>query len=229
MKRFFCLAFVLLTAIGAFAQERAIEKAEFDAALRYSYVKFAGQSWRRTENTEDISTETNKNKFTLKSVSEFMPAPAKSRWLIESESLAGKTRRENIRIDGTTFTRTGDGEWTEVKPEPATRRESSLKTVEEQIEYKVLGTEVLGDLSTRVYAKIEKRKLLNEENNSEMFSVITSKYWLDNDGAIVKQETLTENRIATKLNPTGRVYRTLRTTVWELDPNIKIEAPIMNK
>jgi len=230
MKKIFCLAFVLFSAIGIFAQEKTIEQSEFDTVVRNSYRKFGGQSFRQTENFQNISP--NGNLITSKSVTEFA-ARAGRHSFYEFDSSSLKTKRETITIGGKTYMRIGDGEWTDGKIEPASNPEDKprivLKTVDEQIEYKSLGTEILDTQNANVYAKIERKKLVNEANKSETLSTITTKFWIGDDGGVIKREMQIENHITSEKNPVESVYRDTRTTVWELDPNIKIEAPIIAK
>src|SRR5215213_6341592 len=173
MKKIFCLAFVLLSAISIFAQERVIGQAEFDAALKYRFLKFAGQSHRITVTSVEIPTETNKNKFTSKAVMEYAQ-PLASRLLYEFDSPTLKVRQETIRINGKTYTRKDNGEWTlkssdsENPNKPAADRK--FVTVEEQTEYKALGSEVLNNLKASVYAKIERKKLVKESDKRENFN-----------------------------------------------------------
>lgn len=232
MKKFFCLTFVLLTAISIFAQERNIEKAEFDAVMKYRFVKFARQSYRITTNYENIPNATNKNKMTSKSLREYVPSQ-QSRMLYEFNSPAVKTRLEIIKIGGKTYARKDGGDWTEESPEQNTDKipepARALKTVEEQIEYKAFGIVVLNDLKVSIYGKIERKKLVSESNKSEMFSTLVTKYWLDEDGGIIKEETSMENRFKSEKMPAESVYRHLRTSIWEFDPNIRIEAPVVAK
>jgi len=232
MKRFFCLTIVLLSAIGIFGQEegKTIEKSEFDAALRNRFLKFAGQSYRQTTSAVQIPIETYKNKISWKSVIEFTASPA-SRLLYEFDSPSIKTRTETIRIDGKTYVRKDGGEWTLKSPESGKSNAAERKFIiaGEETEYKSLGAQVLDKLNTAVYAKIEKKRLNYEKDKIEIFSSVAIKYWLDEDGGIIKEETVTENRIKSERNPSGSVFRSLQTTIWEFDPNIKIEAPIVAK
>ena len=228
MKKILCLTIVLLSAISLFAQETGIEKAEFDAALKNRFRKFAGQSYRLTTLREDLPTETNKNITSSKSVSEFARFGG-NRLLYEFDSRSLKTRMETITINGKTYIRQNDGEWTEKsvsgENEKPSAPERKFVTVEEQTQYKSLGAQILDKLNTFVYAKIEKKKLVNEADKKELFSTIVTKYWLDADGGIVKEETLTENQF----KPSDSLFRSRRTAVWEFDPNIKIEAPVIAK
>jgi hypothetical protein len=234
MKRFFCLAFILFAAVGAFAQEeKPIEKSEFDTISSNSYRKFAGQSYRQTEVFQDTLTSrtptfTNQNKLSSKSIME-VAARQGIRSISEFDSPTLKKRTETIRINGKIYTRTDDGEWTEEKPIVRPKTESKLKTVEEQIEYKSLGTEKLDDQNASVYAKIQKQKLINESTKSEMFVTITTKYWFGEDGGRLKEEMQAERRVTSEKSRAETVSSSLRVTVWELDPSIKIEAPIAEK
>lgn len=230
MKKIFCLAFILFGTISIFAQEKTIEKSEFDAVSINSFRKFAGQSYRQTENFQDILTSSieNKiqNKLSSKLIMEFAAATRGIRSISEFDSSTMKKKTETIRIGGKIYTRINDGEWTEGKRQEKSKTERKLKMVEEQIEYKSLGTQKLDNQNTTVYAKIQRQKLINESNQSEMFVTITTKYWFGEDGGKLKEETQAERRIKLEKIPIETVSSSLRVTVWELDPSIKIEAPV---
>jgi len=233
MKKLFCLAFILFGAINLFAQEKTIEKSEFDTVSINSFRKFAGQSYRQTENFQDILTSSieNKiqNKLSSKLIMEFASANRGIRSISEFNSSTIKNRTETIIIGGKIYTRINDGEWTEKKREVRPKTESKLKMIEEQIEYKSLGTEKLDNQNTSVYAKIQSQKFISESNQSEMFVTITTKYWFGEDGGRLKEEAQTERRIKSEKSPSESVSSSLKVIVWELDPSIKIEAPIAEK
>lgn len=157
---------------------------------------------------------------------EFAAATRGIRSISEFDSSTMKKKTETIRIGGKIYTRINDGEWTEGKRQEKSKTERKLKMVEEQIEYKSLGTQKLDNQNTTVYAKIQRQKLINESNQSEMFVTITTKYWFGEDGGKLKEETQAERRIKLEKIPIETVSSSLRVTVWELDPSIKIEAPV---
>ena len=229
MKKIFCLAIILLSAVCIFAQETIIEKSDFDAALKNRFRQFAGQSYRLTTSAEDFRPETDKSASSWKSVMEFTGLGL-SRSLFEFNSPTLKTRTEILYVKGKTYIRKNDGEWEEKsssgendKPSSAARK---FVVVEEQTEYKSLGTQILDNLNASVYAKIERKKIVNEPEKRELFLLIVTKYWLDEKGGIIKEETETENLIKSESRPDAKPSRQLRTAIWELDPNIKIEAPV---
>ncbi len=234
MKKFFCLTFVLLTAISVFAQERNIEKAEFDAAMKYRFVKFTRQLYRRTLTSEHISTAANRYTFFSKSVIEFDLTQQAIRTVYEFDSSSFKTRGETITIGGKSYTRKGEETWTvtalkRTENAPVNTADGIYETIETQTEYKALGKQVLNNLNANVYVKIERKKRVDKRETKNVFSTVTTKYWLDEDGAIIQEERLTEARYQSEKNSSGTLYRTLSKTVWEFDPNIRIEAPIAAK
>lgn len=231
MKKIFCLTFILLSAVGIFAQEKTIEKSVFDAALKNRFLKYSGQYYRQTTRSESITPDPGSSKITSKSVTEFAKPLAATRLFYEFDSRTIKSKMETVIIDGKIYSRKDDGEWTTkefaIEREKLPEQREKFDVVELQTEYKWIGTEILNKLNTSVYAKIEKKKQVNETNKNEMFSTIVTKYWLDQDGGIVQEESLMENQIKLPGRPLSGIYRHRRTTVWEFDPSIKIEAPVL--
>jgi hypothetical protein len=229
MKKIFCLAFVLFAVAAATAQEKTIEKAEFDAVSRPSMRKYLGQSYRQTTTTQNIIDDSTNLPILSKTVFEHTAARA-SRMVYEFSSPTLNVKRETITVGGKIYSRIDGGEWTEKKLEtPRPMVESSLKMVEEKIAYKSLGTELLNGEKTDVYEKIQNQKRINESTGGETFSIVTTKYWYGKDGGILKQEQQMEIRVKLPADPKEKITRHSMVNVWELDPEIKIEEPVAAK
>jgi len=240
MKKFICLAFILFAAIGIFAQdaqEKPIEKSEFDKISLNSFRKFAGQSYRQTEVVTGVLEsilpspieDKRQNNFSSKSITEFSFADRGSRTIYEFDSSTFKKKTETIRVGNKIYIRIDEGEWAEEKPDIRQKFENKLKMIEEKIEYKSLGTEKLDSQNTSVYAKIQKQKLVNESNKSEMSVTVTTKYWFGEDGGKLKEEVQRESHVKSGKSTIETISNSLGVTIWELDPGIKIEAPITEK
>jgi hypothetical protein len=232
MKKILCLAFVLFSSIGISAQEKTIQQAEFETINKSSSLLLSGKAYRiiRTvQSSVEIIPQTNASNnstktvppsnISIKSITEFVPSVGfHSVYEFNSSSL--NTKKEVIGIGGKTYTREGNGEWGEVTaPKVATRSKRTTTNIDKQIEYKSIGSEKLGNQNTNIYAKIERSKLINSTDNRESISSTTTKYWYGEDGRLLKRERKREirnERMISKFNST---------IVFELDPNIKIEAP----
>lgn len=242
MKRIFCIVVILFGTIGVFAQERTISKAEFEAVSknpnRHALVAWKGKSFRNIR-TIEVKIEGPKplDQF-LKSTHEFVPNNAAesnrlyaSRFVTENRTGTETTRSESIVIGDKNYKRKDNQPWTletvEVKPKPPTTETtappSSVSTVVERIiEYKYLGTEKLNNQTANIYAEIMKIKHLDPATNKETRNTQITKYWFNEDGVILKEDTVWDSR--------GKAvtFYNHRTSVWELDPSIKIEVPAMN-
>jgi hypothetical protein len=102
---------------------------------------------------------------------------------------------------------------------PAPRPESKFTTIENKIEYKFLGSEKLGDRQANIFATTEQNKSVEKATGVEISSTVTIKYWFREDGELSKMERLTKSRLGDRVTN----YQVI--TVYEADPNIKIEAP----
>ncbi|MBS1795140.1 MAG: hypothetical protein JSS81_14875 [Acidobacteria bacterium] len=225
MKKALCLVILLLTAAGLRAQERTLEKAEFERVIGQSQQKYFGLSYRETE-TSDNSV--GNNKVVSKFVWEFAGRNAR-RLFYQFDSPTIKTKKEIITIGGKTYTRTDDGEWIEGATPPGSQppaAQSPLETADDRTVYKSLGPEKLNETEMSVYASEQTQKKIDRARGQELFLTITTKYWIDPDGRLVRKETVMENLIKSEQNPEGRRFRHTRVAVWELDPNIRIEAPV---
>ena len=236
MKSFFCLALILFGTIGVFAQERTISKAEFDAVNKnalWAPTAWKGKSYRFVQTSEAKSEGKTQTAASGKVIIEF--ASLTESYLISEVKSGSKiTKSESIRIGDKTYKRKGDEAWVEgtveAKSSPKTAEANASASTatstdntqsDSQIEYKYIGTEKLNDLNAEVYLVIQKIKRIDSATGKESLSTITQKYWFGEDGIKLKQDTVNEMRGSDISHYTRLTFN------WELDPNIRIEAPKM--
>jgi hypothetical protein len=234
MKRIFCIALILIGAIGVFAQERTISKTEFDALFknpnRLAPFIWKGKTWRNIITTETKAEGKNPVDSSTKSISLYAPWQ-KSHTFLESRTGSKITKRETIRLGDKIYTRNENEAWTveafAEKPKTETPTASAPVAVESKFErsneYKYLGSEKLNSQMTNVYVYITKTKGADPSTNIERAYTHTSKYWFNEDGTLLKEDRVIEGR-----GETGTLFNRL-TIIYELDPNIIIEAPLMNR
>jgi hypothetical protein len=232
MKKILCLAvFVLFAAISIFAQEKTIQPAEFESVNNKAALLLSGKARRMTRTVQSIvevipeSNASNKSNKTLqpstisiKSTTEILPSVGfYSVYELNSSSI--NTKKEIIRIGGKTYTREENGEWIATVPQVTSKSDRATKRIDTQIEYKSIGSERLNNQTTNIYAKTERSRFINSTDNQESISSTTTKYWYGEDGRLLKRERKREIR-------NGKMISKFNSTiVFELDPNIKIEAP----
>ena len=230
MRKLLAFAIFLVSSIGVFSQEKTIAESDFQRILGNSFQRFSGKTYRQI-NIQQSSVEflpsTNmpanilrsiapKNTL-VKSVTEYQPHVGYYA-SFEFNSETSTVRREMIVIADKTYLREGNSKWAEALPKFVSEPECKTKVIENQIEYKFLGTEKLDNQKTDVYSKTERSKVINLTNNMESFFIQTIKYWIG-EGSLIKFEI---NREISN----GKTVDTYKSTsVYELDPNIRIEAP----
>lgn len=233
MKKFLSIALILAASVCIFAQEKTIEQAEFDAAFKNSFTRLAGAPRRETRihrtafqvipqanDSVNLTAGMTPRTTSSKMVAEFLPAVGyRSTYEFTSQSL--NVKKETIRIANKTYTREGSGEWTETVPAVAAKPENTTKTVDVRIEYKFLGNEKLDSQNANVYEKIEKSKLVDLKNNRESDSITKTKHWFGEDGRLLKTESRREIRSENSVGNFDSI------TIYEVDANIKIEAPVI--
>lgn len=233
MKSILFVALVLFGFIGVFAQERTISKAEFEAVSespnKWAPTRWTGKSYRMITTTESKISGKVPQDLSSKITIEFA-SPTISHFISESRMGSKISRNESIRIGDKTYKRNGDEAWIEgtVEVNPTSKKTEttspapSNNQADSQIEYKYLGSEKLNNQTTNVYAWISKKNLIDPSTNKEKISTSIAKYWFTEDGILLKEDRVMEHK-------TGEVtiYNRL-TTVWELDPNITVIAPILN-
>jgi hypothetical protein len=226
MKKILCLALILFACTSIPAQEKTITQSEFDAMYQISIDNWKGKTYRMVMSSQSTVEGRLQTNYASKTIIEFV-SPTVNRSISESNFNSKTTRTEAIRIGDKTYKRVGDGQWqegafqpyspkTENKPANTSNQESS------QIEYKYLGTEKLNTQTANVYAVIKKVKGVNSSNNKEYLHNIINKYWFSEDGLILKLNLEMETRTDIVTARNSLIH------TWELDPNIKIEAPNLN-
>jgi hypothetical protein len=222
MKSILCIGLVLFGFIGIFAQEKTIGQAEFDTVYQNSPEKWKGKSYRMIITTQSSTEGRPQTDYSSKSIIE-NASTTTSRVIYENSFQSKTSNSETIRIGDKIYIREGNGVWkegtSEVKSQPENKITNADNQADGQIEYKFLGTEKLGNQTANVYAKIARKKGINSTNNKETVSTTTTKYWFGEDGMILKSDMKMDSQTGEK------IFHTRLTQVWELDPNIKIEAP----
>jgi hypothetical protein len=225
MRSIFCTAIILFAVIGVFAQEKILTRAEFDAV--YKNRKWAPDSWKgrsyRMTTTNEVKTEGKPAPANALKITIEFAAPTVSRYVSEIGSGANVVKTESIRIGDKTYKRKGDEPWLVGTVGAGTKTETAdaeTAPADGDEEYKYLGAESLNGRTASVYATVTTTKPAGTLAAAEKPSVFTTKYWFAEDGTLLKKESVSERR------SNGNTLYSRLTTVWELDPTIKVEAPV---
>jgi hypothetical protein len=232
MKKILCLAVVIFASAAVFAQEKTIQPAEFETISKSSSRLLSGAPRRiiRTQqSTIEIIPQTKDfnnsmkpappSTVSVKSVIEILPSVGYHS-VYEFNSASKNTKKETIKMGNRTYEREGNAEWIEIAaPKASARTENTTRKIDNQVEYKILGSERVNNQNANIYAKIEKSKFVNSTDNQESTSSTTTKYWYAQDGRLLKRERIREIRSEKMISRFNSII------VFELDPNIKIEAP----
>jgi CRISPR/Cas system-associated protein endoribonuclease Cas2 len=129
------------------------------------------------------------------------------------------TKIETITIGDKFYVRVGDGKWRQGKTADATQLKDESAAIEEKSQYKYLGKDKLDGQDANVYEKTVERKTIAVSNRKKMLIKTTEKYWFGENGELlkVKSESKGKSRSAS--------FNAEFETIYEIDPNIKIEEP----
>lgn len=229
MTKIFCIALILFAYIGAFAQEKTITKSEFDTISKNFLEKWRGKQHRMTVTTQSGVEGRPETDYSSKTVFEYGSTNVR-RFIYENTFNSINKRTEIITIADKMYERKGNEQWREVMfaaNASSSQTENKSSAVnnqgERQIEYKFLGTEKLNNQTANVYGVYENAKSIDAQSGKEALSTTVTKYWFGEDGLILKSDRITENR------STEKITHFRLTMAWELDSNIKIEAPNLNQ
>lgn len=217
MKTILGLLLVLAGFSAVSAQEREIQKAEFEAVMKNAIAILDARPHRVT-----VTSNTNVNgkpqeATSAKTIVE-VASKDRRRSIRELKSVNQNSKRELIRFGNKTYLRENDGQWKQDSNQnnPAN---GNTKVANEQVSYKFLGKDTLNNQSVTVYQRVTSRIMNDSLTNEEIQSNETVKYWVDDKGALLKREMTRENRRG------GKIFNFNVTAAFDYDQNIQIIAP----
>jgi hypothetical protein len=226
MKTLFLVALLFYFAAPVSAQDKIIDKPEFDAAVvhaSYHQKIWKGAKYRMTVTTSSKVADRPETDWSSKMVFEY--GAANARRTLTTSAFGGKPipAKESIVLGKWSYSRTGDGAWIRKEYESLAGKtekdETPNETLPTDVEYKDLGPGDLMGKPVHIYAKTERRTRRDEESGEkrESFSKVT--YWVGTDGALLRREYSSESR------GTSATTHTVIITDWERDPTIDVTAP----
>ncbi|HUR97621.1 MAG TPA: hypothetical protein VMZ26_06075 [Pyrinomonadaceae bacterium] len=226
MKILITLLLVFCFAAIGLAQERIIQKAEFDSVMTEGgkhQLKWKGEKYRMTVTTTSKALNRPQTDWASRMIFEY--GPANEYHSVTTSAFGGKATpaKEFIKVGSSSYARSGDGSWGRIVDSPASagqteKPETPTRVLTNEVEYRHLGAGSINDKPVQIYLKSE-RKTYETEKGEKFESDVKTRYWIGADGLFLKSELASENR------GTAVTSRNLITTEWELDPTIKFTAP----
>ena len=225
MKKLLSFAFILCCAVIAAAQERVIDKSEFDSLVTSGsrhHVIWKDEKYRMTVTTSSKAAGRPATDWSSKIVIEYgTPGETRS---FSSSTFGEKVNptSETLRVGEWTYSRTGDAAWKKKKYEAPVQKEREpgpMELIGATTEYKHVGTGTFMDKPVQIYVKNEKATRVSKAKGETTESDVKVTYWIDANGTVLKNEYSSENRGPSVTS------RTLITTTWERDPSIKFTVP----
>jgi hypothetical protein len=215
MKRLLsCFAIVTTLSLCVLAQEKVIDEATYNDAMKKGgeYRLLGKYRTRQTIESCDFESCSLIPRALVVTESESPDRRRAMTTLIERGETEPST--ESVFIGNKLYVKRQASDW-QTEGRHATAYRSENRSIAINVEYKDLGTEIVGSEEFRVLLKTSHARL--RLNGEESDNVQTVRNWIDATGRVMKQELLTTN------SKTGSNKLTI---VYEPDPTIKIEAPI---
>jgi len=217
------IVLVLVLSFGVVAaQYRIVDEAEYRTACGAAVpvpLRARAESYRMTLETKSSMEGRPSTDYASRSVTSYQD---RNKWHRLRESNFGTTKnvREEITVDGKTYVREGNGEWSEFRPDTTSRFGDSVKTDTRYIsvEYRLLPDETLKGQTVKVCEKYEVAAVKTAGSESEARRESTSRFWVTNEG-LLKSENSYRN-ISEKGTATSWIKNE-----WETDPTIKVSIP----
>ena len=225
MKKSLCLVLVSCCVAIVSAQERVLEKAEFEALVAEGGIhpfRWKDEKYRMTVTSSSKLIGRRQTDWASKMVVEF--GPGKETRTVSTSSYGGSAypTKETLTLGNWIYSRTGNDPWTRKEKAPvgaATKgEESTLKVLSSQVEYRFAGQSSLRNSLAHVYVKTERQTKYNEKNGETFETDTRTTFWIDAAGMIIKQEFKAETR-GKFTSQTSVIFE------WMLDPSITFTAP----
>lgn len=212
---------MLTCAVHVSAQEKLISEVEYDMIRSKALLTIEGEQAFRTKLTVDYRESENSTwKSYSSTVSEYI-RPDKSRTQLTMLYKGyPEVRDEVIRVGKSVYISRPDGRW---RIDAYRKGKASVSSIVSDvrnvtIEYKNLSNSSTSEQTNVVVQKLRTTKRAVNGVTVEARSTQTD--WIDAKGRLLKSEAITAD-------PDGKPFSFFRwTTIYEIDPNIKIEAPI---
>lgn len=237
-----CIFLSLLFATGVWAQEKTIDKAEFDSVYMINLRTFNFLMGNPSRHTATFDVGGPDSKYKLHQIRERMP-DGSTRGIFNEhvEGKAPRITREVITIGSNIFGRDigGKGGWTvrhipvlekkfvkphKPDPEPQAVRHHELSTVfdvtSQEGQYRSLVSAVHKGQQVRIFSKTETVKGIERATGAKMETTANVKYWFSLGGVMLRSESESNGRVGDK------EYYLRTTSEWEFDPSITITAPV---
>jgi hypothetical protein len=223
----FVLAFLF---INAAAQEKPFTDEELANLKQTAYKKLENLKYRSTRTYESFVSKDSSLNYFSKTISKIVP-PNNRHTITETKDSRGLRKEESIFVNGRLFLKYDDGDWKEIIEEgngsgygmgrgrgSGSGGESNVKITRTE-NYKLEKDQIVNDQKADLYEKTITIRYTSDDFDYSKTN--SEKYWFNKDGLFVRTET--EN------TSTYSESFTRSTALYEYDPNIKIEVPIVGK
>ncbi len=236
-QKFFSLIIFLTVLLFSFAvisaQEKVITETDFDKIVADADKNIDGKTYRLTETEKYFPDKNGEAESTKINLTEFV-LPDKRRTVRDVASIAEFGRYETIWDGKTYYTRKNFEDWQSYRGGGEGSSVGSGDFTSGKISkiHKYLGTTEIDKQKVKLYSE-EKMRIANKLTRNSTYQVYyyeNTKYWISENGLLLK--IYIESGVEKVITPEGAKESkavTRKTSVYEYDPNIKIEAPIINK
>ena len=215
---------LMVSGTSAFAQYSVVSEAEYKTACGVGIpapMRARVGSYRVITETRSMAEGSPATNYHSRSVISYED---RAKWHSVRESTFGTTKKvsEEISFDGKTYVKDGAGGWVENPPKryEMSRDPAASDTRYIKIEYRLLPNETFKGQSVKVCEKYEVAVVKNTETSAETQRESTTRSWIS-DGGLLKTENSFRNEGGI------RTSTTWLKTEWEIDPAIKITAPVV--
>ena len=225
MKILICVALTLCCFATVPAQERVIDKTEFESLVSEGQkhpLKWKGEKYRMTVTTSSKAVGRPQTDWSSKIIAEY--GLATENRSITSSTFGDKANPTNevLRVGNWVYRRSGNEAWTRkeyAESKAPERRESPVQILETDSQYKCVGPGLLGDKPVQIYVKSERQTKVDKQSGNPIESDTKATYWVDSNGIVLKHEYISESRGSKVTSQTRIVMQ------WELDPSISFVPP----
>jgi hypothetical protein len=204
----------LSACIVTLAQGQKLDEATYNERIKKATEFRVTTPYRETQVSDASKANDGNWRPMLNVVTDVMSPGRRHVWITKTGLGENTPSTEFIFVDGKTYAKRLNIGW---KLEPSSLGSELLVQRAEPLgfEYRDLGKEIFDDRDVRVLWKTARFRLTINGEISD--NVQTIKSWIDSTGRLIKEERLSVN---------SKIGATRMTFVYEIDPSIRVEAPI---
>lgn len=210
-------------------EDNEIKEKDFNVMLINAKKSLDGKTYRLTETEKYFPDKDGEAESTELNIDEFV-LPDKTRTVKDISSPTENSRIERIWDGKNLYARKNNESWEKFSGGGGSGSGDGFRSGRSTKTYRFLGMTEIDGQQAKLYSE-ESKRIANKFTQTSRYQVYyfeNAKYWFDENGLLLKiyKESGVEKVVTTEGTKESNAI-TRKTSIYEYDPNIKIETPII--